>query len=534
MKKLTVASWVFGNPSLRHFLIISALSILIVMVSIIGFGVALASEGALYPGDPFFPLQYLAEQAEGVLLLNSTDKAYYLLSLTERRIRNVESVAATKYEPLALEYFNRSLDQALRALQNVPEEDEPFARRALLGILGQAQQMLNTLVVAPRLTADLFTALQAKVSTLIALLGDPTARLGDILPLLTAKSPPVTAVAGSDLDSRLEIIARQLQQPAMVAFPAGSLGALHPFFPLTGRHAELECAACHANGQYRGTPRMCEGCHAADKPPRHFDGDCASCHTAQSWREVHFDHSVVSNQSCIACHTKDKPANHFSGECSACHSTSAWLPANFNHGVAGAVDCLSCHTSDRPPDHFAGQCSQCHNTNAWLPASFDHAAIGAVDCLSCHTDDRPPNHFAGQCSQCHSTGGWLPASFNHAAAGAVDCLSCHTRDKPANHFAGQCSQCHNTRAWLPATFDHAAAGATDCQSCHASDRPANHFAGQCSQCHNTISWSGATFNHTGAVDCQSCHASDRPANHFTGQCSQCHNTTSWRGATFNH
>ncbi len=35
-------------------------------------------------------------------------------------------------------------------------------------------------------------------------------------------------------------------------------------FPLTGRHTSVDCAQCHVNGQFAGTPQTCVGCHLGD------------------------------------------------------------------------------------------------------------------------------------------------------------------------------------------------------------------------------------------------------------------------------
>lgn len=81
-------------------------------------------------------------------------------------------------------------------------------------------------------------------------------------------------------------------------------------FVLDGRHTEAQCAACHKDSVFRGTPRECAACHAEP--------------------EVH--------------------AGVFGLKCAACHSTSAWSPAQLtehlfplNHGEEGEVACATCH-----------------------------------------------------------------------------------------------------------------------------------------------------------------------------------------------
>jgi hypothetical protein len=62
--------------------------------------------------------------------------------------------------------------------------------------------------------------------------------------------------------------------PDNVEFPAGSVGAMHAFFPLTGKHAGLDCSACHGNDVFAGTPKDCASCHKNVIPANHFSGAC--------------------------------------------------------------------------------------------------------------------------------------------------------------------------------------------------------------------------------------------------------------------
>lgn len=58
-------------------------------------------------------------------------------------------------------------------------------------------------------------------------------------------------------------------------------------FPLVGKHANLSCTKCHANGVYQGTPSTCYACHAAkDKHNGQNGTDCSSCHTPTDWGRV--------------------------------------------------------------------------------------------------------------------------------------------------------------------------------------------------------------------------------------------------------
>ena len=521
---------------MRRFFLFAFIILAILAALIGGAGIALAEFGPFRPGSAFFHFQHYAEQKWAWSQPDQGSRALYALILAERRVEDLVALTGTQQEGLALGYLQEALDQATAVMSAASQDEAIRLAVRFLKLVKRVEASLAELQVAPGQSPQLLATIRAKVRTLAEMLGDDSP---DVLKMASNRiaPPPASRLAMPAVLNAADPAESGVPpgiDPMAVAFPPGSAGAQHAFFPLEGKHAELACAACHTNGQYAGTPSQCSACHAEDKPVAHFEGECAACHSALSWEDVHFDHALAQARDCLGCHTTNRPANHYSGQCSACHSTQAWRPASFNHQAAGATDCQACHTRNRPANHFAGQCSSCHNTSAWMPASFNHQAVGAVDCLACHTQDRPANHFSGQCSACHNTHGWRPASFDHQLAGAVDCQSCHAAGRPANHYAGQCSSCHSTNAWQPASFDHAAAGATDCQACHEPNRPANHFGGQCSSCHNTNSWGEATFDHSGLADCQACHEPDRPANHFAGQCFGCHSPNAWQPASFNH
>ncbi len=513
---------------MRRFLFLAGLTIVLLGGLCVGGGAALAAGAPFHPGELLFPLQSFAEQLQASWTEAGEPRAQAFMKLLERRIGDLADSAGGKREIAALEQLDLALDREAGAAADLAGNDPGAGtasdasdavlrvRQLFLGNVEKAVPLMGQLSVAPVEAPELYQRVKVKLETLHAMLIDETVGVAN-LDLVTAL--PLVQGGGG---------ATAAGTPAagsfVVQFPPGSHGAVHAFYPLQGRHMEIQCQACHTTGQYAGTDPACLACHADKTPPNHYPGNCADCHVALGWPVIVYQHPELAALDCAPCHARNKPANHYSGRCGACHSREAWKPANFDHQVAGATDCQTCHA--RPAGHYNGQCSACHATSGWKPASFDHQVAGATDCQTCHA--RPAGHYGGQCSACHATSGWKPASFDHQVAGATDCQTCHAR--PAGHYGGQCSQCHATNGWLPASFDHQAAGATDCQSCHA--RPAGHYGGQCSQCHSTNGWLPASFDHSGQTNCSGCHTP--PANHFSGQCSQCHSTNSWQGATFEH
>jgi len=357
-------------------------------------------------------------------------------------------------------------------------------------------------------------------------------------------------------------------------------------FPLTGAHQPLDCASCHVNGQFSGTPNDCFSCHDGDfnsvQEPNHVQNNfsmmCLDCHTTEAWEPATFDHANTNFPLTGA---------HLQLECIDCHSSGY---------TNTPTQCITCHQSDfnnvQDPNHvqnnFSTMCLDCHTTEAWEPAVFDHAnttfpltgahvtlncidchAQGYVntptDCFSCHDNDfnnvQDPNHvqnnFSMMCLDCHTTEAWEPAVFDHAnttfpltgahvtlncidchAQGYVNtptyCFSCHDNDfnnvqdpnHVQNNFSMMCLDCHTTEAWEPAAFDHANT---------IFPLTGAHVTLNCIDCH------AAGYTNT-PTDCYSCHDTDynntNNPNHqaagFPTDCMVCHNTSNWTQTTWDH
>ena len=74
-------------------------------------------------------------------------------------------------------------------------------------------------------------------------------------------------------------------------------------FPLEGKHVSVDCAQCHANGDFK-KPLVFAKCMDCHKDPhkgqfvkRSDQGECASCHTVQGWKPSTYsvaDHARVA------------------------------------------------------------------------------------------------------------------------------------------------------------------------------------------------------------------------------------------------
>jgi hypothetical protein len=460
---------------------------------------ALAQAAPFLPGQAPFAVQVWAEDLWASTMPDAAAGANYRIDLAERRAANLAARAGTPWESEALAYVDKALDQAVLAAIAAPSSAAAPLQARLLALARRLEVVLQELTVVPAQNQDVYANSVAKVAALV----QAASRLQAPAPAPTADvagpaQPGPSPVAGMASPTPPP---DALVQPQPVMFPPNATPGMHDTFPLSGKHASIQCAACHPAGDYLGTPKDCTACHAKDKPAAHYPGVCSQCHNTVAWKPASFDHTGAKD--CTGCHTKDKPAKHFAGQCSLCHSTIAWLPAHMNH--TGLTDCVACHTKDKPANHFPGQCSGCHTTTAWKPPVVNHSAFSNLDCGVCHQP--PANHFPLACGLCHhDTTNWKNVQFDHSNLGGLDCGACH--QPPANHLPPPCSRCHqDTTNWKNANFNHAF--------------PLDHGGANsnCSVCHPSglASWTCAACHANAAMD-----ARHQQVSGYSRNCIQCH------------
>ncbi|MBK8976800.1 MAG: hypothetical protein IPM29_12855 [Planctomycetes bacterium] len=310
-------------------------------------------------------------------------------------------------------------------------------------------------------------------------------------------------------------------------------------FALQGRHAQLDCSACHTRAdvavlpagmeRFLGLDMRCTTCHD-DPHAAAFGDDCAACHgqetafqAAPGFRHATFPlQGAHSRVACDTCHTPDSDRS-----VAALRTVSSPVPAR---------GCISCHADPHGPGGTAlpiatstapHDCARCHDTERFAAVQFgvnEHAARG-VALRGAHTD-------AG-CSGCHdrrSRTGAVPPPVDRLAR----CGDCHGSPHTERFLrdAGACAHCHDDGA---ATFrgasltpaEHATTGfalaaphaTVDCTACHvaaggsnfAAEHPGR-YAGDCRACHGDPH--GGQFLPRGDVrekldaDCLRCHAED--------------------------
>jgi hypothetical protein len=204
-------------------------------------------------------------------------------------------------------------------------------------------------------------------------------------------------------------------------------------FPLTGVHAQQDCAQCHIGGRFKGTPAACSACHlaafTATTNPNHlsvgFSQNCSECHNTIAWTPSSFNHSLSAfplsgahrGLACSSCHLnglyKGTPA-----DCYACHSNDYNSTADPNHAASG----------------FSRTCTQCHSTSTWTGAVFTHNLFPIYSgnhakkwssCADCHPNSG--NYAVFTCTTCHDKAAMDSEHRNNPnyQYNSSNCYSCH-------------------------------------------------------------------------------------------------------------
>lgn len=324
-------------------------------------------------------------------------------------------------------------------------------------------------------------------------------------------------------------------------------------YPLTGKHATVECAGCHESKRLplrrdaKGTPipiyspvpfRTCGDCHE-DPHAGRFSNKCAECHSTKSFETTasggSFNHALTryplkgrhARVDCAACHganlVRQKPAFE---TCASCHSD----PHRGEATLAGTpADCASCHGLDGfSPSTYTVQ----QHAASPYPLEGRHAQVA---CVKCHTT---PVATRGR--------GLTPVRGAARLRMAHDrCADCHA-DAHAGQLAtrtdgGACESCHAVAGWAPSTFTVAAHARLrlplegrhaeiPCGACHAADRkglPAPPRGDSLGTAHVAVSLASAS--------CASCHVDPHGGRYAaggalatTGDCASCHTARSFR------
>jgi hypothetical protein len=310
-------------------------------------------------------------------------------------------------------------------------------------------------------------------------------------------------------------------------------------YPLLGKHAQVECVQCHAQGDFKKAIvfEKCADCHKPDPHHRQFakrtdGGECAACHTVEGFKPAKFG---VKEHSATAYPLM---GGHARLECAQCH-----IPKGKDtlYKIKFQV-CTDCHT-DRHAGQFASapymnQCEKCHTVDTYRPSTFSlarHKQTGFV---------LTGGHQAIACGECHKDSTQLsekPTAIYHWKD--LDCTSCHADPHKGQfqermHQVGAdgkrlgCEACHSTKTWKELSkFDH---------SKTTFPLVGAHRATACADCHKPPNLETRLTNvdfKAAPTKCQDCHA-DIHGRQFARDgvtnCVDCHNSAKWKPSLFDH
>jgi hypothetical protein len=167
----------------------------------------------------------------------------------------------------------------------------------------------------------------------------------------------------------------------------------HPV-PLEGKHAGLQCTACHEAG--KTLEYKCASCHQPPNQP-HFGTNCEQCHTPAGFEQATLPPEL---------HPIPLIGAHARATCEVCHAEGQRIPEYV---------CSNCH---RPPEgHFTQPCDQCHTPEGWVQSAqaktnapaIPHSLEGRGNCLVCHDP----------------AGNVKPAPASHKDYTNEQCVLCH-------------------------------------------------------------------------------------------------------------
>ncbi|MEZ5391388.1 MAG: hypothetical protein R2724_00600 [Bryobacterales bacterium] len=278
-------------------------------------------------------------------------------------------------------------------------------------------------------------------------------------------------------------------------------------YPLTGKHASVECKACHEPAgpktMFKIGSTDCQTCHEdvhqGEFKREPYENDCAQCHDVEGFHPSSF--TLKKHQSsrfrlagahlAVACNSCHRPVSteglsrvpsfHFADfDCAACHEHPHGSQFANTSSKESGIKCETCHDIstwdallqfDHNRTDFALEgahrtvpCSQCHRREDGVPG-VDGVVFSAAPlaCSGCHEDvhagqfDKETD--AQVCSKCHTNDDWKPTEFDHRRYSAFKLDGAH-EDVP-------CRMCHNQRRLVGAVEAIVYRGTPRaCEACH--------------------------------------------------------------------
>jgi hypothetical protein len=350
--------------------------------------------------------------------------------------------------------------------------------------------------------------------------------------------------------------------------PARGFDHARSRYPLTGKHAKVECAKCHPKKEDEATPAgtfpapvakaftvfkpllfgKCIDCHKKDPHEGRFGESCESCHTTRTWKEI------LGKGKEAAFHMKTKYpllGAHLFVACKACHGP--WGGGKPKWKGLPFQSCTDCHMDSHVgqlarPERPSPDCAACHTVKGWQPVRYEleqhlkgtYPLAGGhrvVSCIACHPrDERIASRVpAAVRSRMAFEGRPVKVSEVVLARPTPErCETCH-RDPHAGQFKPRtqpsaCVQCHNVNGWSQLAFDHAKDSRFPLVGKHAK--------AACAACHPRRE-DGVVRYRPLEVACAGCHG-DPHGGQFVRRrgtpvdCARCHDEHSNKASRFVH
>ncbi len=133
-------------------------------------------------------------------------------------------------------------------------------------------------------------------------------------------------------------------------------------FPLTGKHAGLECEDCHAKQRFAGTPTDCVACHPEPEVHAGLLGtQCAKCHNVNAWSPAQLpEHTFPINHrsrksiACDVCHDQGTFKTYTCYNCHE-HNPAKIRRKHLKEGIRDFQDCVRCHPTGREHEAEGGK-----------------------------------------------------------------------------------------------------------------------------------------------------------------------------------
>jgi hypothetical protein len=158
----------------------------------------------------------------------------------------------------------------------------------------------------------------------------------------------------------------------------------HTDFPLQGKHAALDCSACHIeNNMIEVSGTTCVACHTESYHKGELSDDCAKCHNEEGWKisSTDFNHATMAGYdigrlhkrlTCESCHTTRGTFKEIENTCTGCHADITDFMAGISifddittmpSPVYAMKQCVACHPLKEDgckPSSIHSNCSSCH------------------------------------------------------------------------------------------------------------------------------------------------------------------------------